>query len=201
MKKNSIAVVIIFLAVAIILVNLWKSFELNEQQTITGRDNSTINNEQKSEEKTIKGVDLAEVQEGKIPPDFQLNTLNGNTVKLSDYRGKKVILNFWATWCPPCKAEMPHMQNFYEKNKENGIEILAVNLTSMDNGVEAIQEFKNSYGLTFTIPLDETGDLGIQYQAFTIPTSYIIDTNGVISKKIVGPMDEQTMEALISEIP
>ncbi|RST61292.1 TlpA family protein disulfide reductase [Siminovitchia terrae] len=135
-----------------------------------------------------------------MAPDFELVTLNGETVKLSDYRGKKVILNFWATWCPPCRAEMPHMQNFYEQNKDNGIEIVAVNLTKMDKGRMEIDKFVKEYGLTFDIPLDEEGDIGMQYQAFTIPTSYIIDTNGKIASKVVGPMDEPTMESLTNEI-
>lgn len=148
----------------------------------------------------IPVADLSEVKVGKRAPDFELTTLAGETVKLSDYQGKKVVLNLWATWCPPCKAEMPHMQNFYENNKENGIEILAVNLTNMDKGRKNIENFVKEYGLTFEIPLDEDGSIGMQYQAFSIPTSYIIDSDGIIIKKIVGPMDEGMMENLTKEI-
>ena len=72
------------------------------------------------------------LQEGNKAPDFQLKTLNGTDVKLSELQGKKVILNFWATWCPPCKAEIPHMQDFYESSNKTEVEILAVNLTTSE---------------------------------------------------------------------
>lgn len=196
MNKKILSIAIIVLAIAIVFVNLWKP-----SQTQGIKDNPDSNTEQiKSGNENIPGADLSEVQEGKPAPDFELATLNGDSIKLSDYRGKKVILNLWATWCPPCKAEMPHMQNFYEKNKNKGIEIVAVNLTSMDKGKTEIQNFVDEYGLTFEIPLDQDGTIGMQYQAFSIPTSYIIDSNGVITKKIVGPMDESMMQSLTNEI-
>ncbi|SEM54308.1 Peroxiredoxin [Mesobacillus persicus] len=192
MNKNLLSIAIILLAVAIVFVNLWKPSSIESEKEVA--EPSTEELDPTSEE--IPGADLSEVKEGKAAPDFELTTPDGETVKLSDYQGKKVILNFWATWCPPCKAEMPHMQDFYEKNKENDIEILAVNLTNMDKGQAAIEEFVTDYGLTFEIPLDEDGSIGMQYQAFSIPTSYMIDTNGVITKKIVGPMDGAMMENL-----
>lgn len=196
MKKNLLSIAIIILAIAIVAVNLWKPVE---KEAVKDKSNSETEDVKVADE-NVPGVDLSEVKEGKMAPDFELVTLNGETVKLSDYRGKKVILNFWATWCPPCKAEMPHMQNFYEQNKDNGIEIVAVNLTKMDKGRMEIDKFVKEYGLTFDIPLDEEGDIGMQYQAFTIPTSYIIDTNGKIASKVIGPMDEPTMESLTNEI-
>lgn len=196
MNKNFLSIAIIILAIAIVFVNLWKPFEKE-----AAKDKSNPETEELiSADEDIPGADLSEVEEGKPAPDFELATLNGETVKLSDYKGKKVILNFWATWCPPCKAEMPHMQSFYEKNKDKGIEIVAVNLTNMDKGKTEIDKFVKDFDLTFDIPLDEGGDIGMQYQAFTIPTSYIIDTSGIIATKIVGPMDEPTMENLTKEI-
>lgn len=191
MNKNLLSIAIILLAVAIVFVNLWKPTSTDGNKATTDSSEEEI-----SEDESIPGIDFTAVKEGKAAPDFELTNLDGGTVKLSDYRGKKVILNLWATWCPPCQAEMPHMQNFYEKNKDNGIEILAVNLTSMDNGQATIKLFVDDFGLTFPIPLDEDGEIGRQYQAVTIPTSYMIDTEGVISKKIVGPMDEAMMENL-----
>ena len=88
------------------------------------------------------------------------------------------------------------MQSFYEQNHEE-VEVIAVNLTNMDKGEEAINSFVNDYELTFAIPLDEAGDIGMQYQAFTIPTSYAIDKNGIIQKKIIGPMDEAMMQSIV----
>ncbi len=153
------------------------------------------------------GTDLATnpanegLGKGDQAPNFTLTTLTGEEVTLSEYQGKNVILNFWATWCPPCKAEMPHMQNYYEDiASDSNVEILAVNLTSDDVGLDKVEAFVNDYALSFPIPLDEDGEVGTLYQAITIPTSYIIDTNGTIQNKIVGPMDEQMMIDYINNL-
>jgi len=137
---------------------------------------------------------------GELAPDFELTTLKGEEMRLSDYRGKAVILNFWATWCPPCRAEMPHMQTFYEKQQENDVEVVAVNLTTEDRGMTEIENFVAEFGLSFPIPMDVDGDIGALYQAFSIPTSYIIDREGRVLHKIVGPMDEEMMNGFIDEI-
>ncbi|MGG0669450.1 peroxiredoxin family protein [Sporosarcina koreensis] len=139
---------------------------------------------------------------GNLPPDFELATLDGEMLKLSELKGKKVVLNFWATWCPPCKAEMPHMQNYYQNSAEDdNVEIVAVNLTSSENrGVKVVQEFSDSYGLTFKIPLDETGIVGEEYQVFQIPTTYMLNTDGTISQIVKGPMDESTLQMLIDDL-
>lgn len=139
-------------------------------------------------------------EEGNKSPNFQLKTLDGKDVQLSDFKGKKVILNFWATWCPPCKAEMPHMQDFYKEQKGKNIEILAVNLTTAEKEPKGVDKFVKDNDLTFPILLDSTGEIGDAYRAFTIPTSYFIDTNGIISKRIVGPMDKEMMTRLMNSI-
>lgn len=138
---------------------------------------------------------------GETAPDFELTTLDGETVKLSDYRGKKVILNLWATWCPPCRAEMPDMQNYYEEQAQaENVEILAVNLTTEDRGMDKINAFVEEFQLTFPIPMDTEGKVGDVYQAATIPTSYMIDTEGRVQNKIVGPMNEEMMEDFIANM-
>ncbi|WP_185806871.1 peroxiredoxin family protein [Bacillus salinus] len=121
--------------------------------------------------------------------DFELQTLDGKLVKLSDYQGKKVLLNFWATWCPPCKVEIPEMIRFYEENQED-IEILAVNLDPKSD----VKAFANDYSMNFPILLDEGSRVQRMYQVLTIPTSYFIDTNGVIQIKHTGPLSEGDME-------
>ncbi|MDZ5472273.1 redoxin domain-containing protein [Bacillus sp. 31A1R] len=140
------------------------------------------------------------IKEGNQAPDFQLQTMEGEEIQLSSLQGKKVIVNFWATWCPPCKAEMPHMQEFYEEQKENGIEILAVNLATTEKDPTALWSFVEDYGLTFPILLDSEGEIADTYQAFTIPTSYVIDSSGIIRKKITGPMDKEMMLQLINSV-
>lgn len=138
---------------------------------------------------------------GETAPDFVLTTLDGETVQLSDYRGKKVILNLWATWCPPCRAEMPDMQKYYdEQAQDENVEILAVNLTTEDRGMDKINAFVEEFALTFPIPMDVDGDVGDVYQAATIPTSYMIDTEGRVQNKIVGPMNEEMMEDFIENM-
>jgi peroxiredoxin len=189
-NKRNFAFAIVALLIGIFLVNIFQ-----DQQ------------EKKEKEEAAKlaeqSMDLSNAEQGLAKgdqaPDFELTTLAGEKVKLSDYKGQKVILNFWATWCPPCKAEMPHMQKYYEKNadKEN-VEILAVNLTSMDEGRNAVQNFVDGYELTFPIPMDVDGDVGGEYRAFTIPTTYMIDTKGQIQHKIVGPMNEDMMGEMVS---
>ncbi|MEW5323704.1 TlpA disulfide reductase family protein [Geobacillus thermoleovorans] len=118
---------------------------------------------------------------GNQAPDFALRTLDGKEVRLSDLRGKRVIVNMWATWCPPCRAEMPDMQKFYERYKDEGVEIVAVNLTQSERQPEYVARFIQEYDIT--VVLDEKGEVSRQYQAHAIPTSYLIDSQGILRKK------------------
>ncbi|MFJ7975208.1 TlpA disulfide reductase family protein [Peribacillus sp. JNUCC 23] len=136
------------------------------------------------------------VKIGKPAPNFELTTLSGEQIKLSDYRGKVVILNLWATWCPPCKAEMPEMQSFYEKSRNSDITLLSVNLTAQEKNEKAVADFVANYQLTFPILLDKTDTVGKLYKTISIPTSYIIDREGIIREKVIGPMDEEKMAIL-----
>ncbi|WP_232426252.1 redoxin domain-containing protein [Cytobacillus praedii] len=156
-------------------------------------------NEDKPKVNTADTVEVG-LQEGNKAPDFQLKTLNDTDVKLSDLQGKKVFLNFWATWCPPCKAEIPHMQDFYESRNKTEVEILAVNLTTSEKNPGKIRDFVTERSVTFPVLLDQEGEIGDQYRALTIPTSYLIDSNGIVRKKIVGPMDKEMMEQLIESV-
>ena len=191
MTKKVFGLVILAALITIVIVTMVKN-NIDQEKSI---DNEQLGTE-------LTGVAANEgLNKGDTPPDFELTTLEGKKVKLSDYQGKKVILNFWATWCPPCKAEMPHMQNYYEDmaEKEN-VEILAVNLTSSDVGIDKVKAFQDDYALSFPILLDEDGIVGETYQAITIPTTYMIDTTGTIQNKIVGPMDEQMLADYISNL-
>lgn len=127
-----------------------------------------------------------------IAPDFQLQTLDGETVKLSDYRGQRVMLNFWATWCPPCRAEMPDMETFYQ---ENDVAVVAVNLTETEANLTDVADFKESFNLTFPIFLDEKNEVATTYQIRPIPTSYMIDSKGIIRYKALGALNYEMMVA------
>ncbi|MFJ5714848.1 peroxiredoxin family protein [Neobacillus sp. NPDC093127] len=148
---------------------------------------------------TIKAEKIG-LEEGNMAPDFQLMMIDGTEIKLSNMRGKKVILNFWATWCPPCKAEIPHMQDFYEAQDNNKVELLAINQTSSEKNTQSVKEFVKERKLTFPVLLDQEGDIGSRFQAITIPTSYLIDSKGIVRKKIVGPVDKNMMHQLIENV-
>lgn len=143
-----------------------------------------------SGESELGEADEVGLEVGNLAPDFELNTFEGNTAKLSDYRGEKVMLNFWATWCPPCRAEMPDMQEFYE---DEDVVILAVNLTQTQNEMENIPGFIEEFGLTFPVLLDEELDVSLTYKIQPIPTTYMIDSTGRISDKSFGPMNYEMM--------
>lgn len=127
---------------------------------------------------------------GNIAPDFELTTLDGETVKLSDYRGQVVFINFWATWCPPCRAEMPDMEKLYQ---ETDVEILAVNLTESERDEKVVADFVNDIELTFPIPMDSNSAVENAYQVRAYPTSYIIDPDGRIQFVARGAMNYELM--------
>jgi thiol-disulfide isomerase/thioredoxin len=115
--------------------------------------------------------------------DFTLQTLEGNKVSLSSYRGKLVFLSFWATWCGPCKQELPSMQALYDKLKGKGFTVVAVDLAEDS---KTVKEFVKANGMTFPVLLDTDGKVGGTYEARSIPTNYLLDRDGKILARIVG---------------
>jgi len=123
--------------------------------------------------------------------NFTLKNLSDESVDLEDYRGKVVFLNFWATWCGPCKYEIPSMQELYDVYKDDGLEIVAVNLAERKS---TVAKFVDEYEMTFPVLLDERSSVGSIYGARSIPTSYIIDRNGNILSMFVGAREWDTPE-------
>ena len=129
-----------------------------------------------------------------IAPDFTFTDLvTGKTTKLSDLRDKPVYLNFWATWCPPCVKELPHIQAKYEQYKDR-IHFLAI---SVDSEQEAPAQFISSKGYTFTVGYGNEREISRAYNIEAIPASYIIGTDGTIKAQIVGSMDEADLERFL----
>ncbi|WP_002146326.1 redoxin domain-containing protein [Bacillus cereus] len=167
-----------------------------------GKKDQAVQGKQEKSEAVMKEMIARNgIEIGKSAPDFELTKLDGTNVKLSDLKGKKVILNFWATWCGPCQQEMPDMEAFYKEHKEK-VEILAINYTPSEKGggEEKVSNFAKEKGITFPILLDKNIDVTTAYKVITIPTSYFIDTKGVIQDKFIGPMTQKEMEKRIEKL-
>ncbi|SES77948.1 Peroxiredoxin [Oceanobacillus limi] len=137
---------------------------------------------------------------GQTAPDFELRTMDGEIVKLSDYLGKKVILNFWASWCGPCKKEMPEMQTYYNEHKDE-VEILAVNVTDSETNEKKVEDFIQKHNYSYPILMDRSNHVTEEYVAITIPTTYFIDTEGIIHHpRKVGPMTYEFIEEMVSKM-
>ncbi|MDR1838014.1 MAG: TlpA family protein disulfide reductase [Treponema sp.] len=121
--------------------------------------------------------------EQKTADDFTLPLLGGGNATLSSYRGKVVILNFWATWCPPCRTEMPSMEILYQRFNAQGLEILAVDI---GESASSVQQFIRRAGYTFPVILDRNNRVSTVYQVEAIPTTYIIDREGKIIGNVIG---------------
>ncbi|MFD1039489.1 thiol-disulfide oxidoreductase ResA [Virgibacillus byunsanensis] len=138
---------------------------------------------------------------GDQAPDFQLQQINKNneleTIQLSDLKGKGVMLNFWGTWCKPCEAEMPYMQNLYPGYKEKGIEIVAV---SLDNTELVVDKFIDKYDLTFPIPHDKDGQVMDLYDVGPIPSTFFINPDGEIEEVVNGALTLERLEGYFKEI-
>ncbi|PWA10054.1 thiol-disulfide oxidoreductase [Pueribacillus theae] len=137
------------------------------------------------------------VHSGDTAPNFQLQTLDGKTVQLSDYKGKGVFLNFWATYCPPCKEEMPFMDNQYQTFKEKGIEILAVNVGEPSL---TAQKFVERYDLTFPILLDEREEVYKAYGVKPIPATFLIDKDGKVVDRVTKGLTEAEIQQMMEKI-
>ena len=123
------------------------------------------------------------------PFDFTLQLLHGEGVSLSSFKSKVVILNFWATWCPPCRAEMPSMEVLHNKYREKGLEILAVNILEKE---AEVLSFMDSNKLSFPAALDLDGAVSNSYGIQSIPTTFLIDREGNIVVRLVGSIDWDT---------
>ena len=177
MVKKIIAAVVLITLLTVAIVQVMDKKEAADQTTKTASANS-------------EGLKV-----GAKAPDFELKTLTGETVKLSSLKGKKVMLNFWATWCPPCKAEMPEMEQFY-KQAGKDVVVLAVNIDPQLD----VKGFVDKNGITFPILLDVDDHVNETYQILSIPTTYFINSKGIIQNKYTGALNLDSMKQYTSKL-
>ncbi len=133
---------------------------------------------------------------GQVAPDFTLTDLEGNLVTLSDFRGKAVFINFWATWCPPCRAEMPEIEALYQEYKDKDVVVIGVDILETR---EEVVQFVQQGGYSWIFLLDIDGEVTANYQIAAIPTSFFIDRQGVIRGVSVGALTKRMMEAELAK--
>ncbi len=134
---------------------------------------------------------------GQAAPDFTVRDIDGNLHKLSDYRGRPVWINFWASWCPPCRAENPDIQAVYAANRDAGLVVLGIAIGEEDSTVRG---YAGRAGLTYTIGLDRGTDIAAAYRIVGIPTQFFIDRDGVLREWRIGSISKETMETKVAEI-
>ncbi|WP_252314471.1 thiol-disulfide oxidoreductase ResA [Sinobaca sp. H24] len=145
----------------------------------------------------VTGNEYVAIQEGSTAPNFQLETLEGKTVELEDYRGQGVFLNFWGTYCPPCEEEMPYMDNQYQVFKDRGVEILAVDVGESNLAVE---RFVTRHNLSYPILMDREQDVLDLYGIGPLPTTLLIDQEGTVVHINTGGMTEETIQQYMERI-
>ncbi|MDH4182621.1 MAG: TlpA family protein disulfide reductase [Nitrospinota bacterium] len=137
-----------------------------------------------SEAPSPHGAEGQAPMQGKMAPDFDLPALGGGSVKLADYKGKMIFLNIWATWCAPCREEMPSMQRLADKLAGGNFAMITI---SIDKNAEDVEKFVKELGLTFPVALDPDQVVAPQYKITGVPETYIISPGGMITHHLIGP--------------
>ena len=142
------------------------------------------------------GLQVAPVR-GALAPDFTLVNLEGENVSLSDFKGQPVLINLWATWCGPCRIEMPTIQSRFEEYRDEGFIVLAVNF---DEQRADVQSFRDEFGLTFQMLLDPGAEVQRLYRTRSYPSTFFVDRNGVIQVQHIGVMTEGNLDDNLAQI-
>jgi peroxiredoxin len=136
-------------------------------------------------------------QVGYFAPDFSLQTPDGSIIQLSDLRGRPVVVSYWASWCGPCKNEMQILQNVFQQYQDDGFTVVAVNAIEQDS-LNKVTEMVSQLGVTYPIVLDHGNQFADDYNALFFPTTYFIDSNGVIQDLALGDSPEEQFHARVS---
>jgi peroxiredoxin len=131
-----------------------------------------------------------------LAPDFAAPDLAGQAVRLSAYRGQVVLVNLWATWCPPCREEMPSMEELHQRLKDRGFVLLAV--SQDEGGIDGVKQFVEQMKLTFRVLVDPDGDVGRKFGVWGYPESFLVDRDGQIVERVIGPRDWSAPEQIAS---
>jgi cytochrome c biogenesis protein CcmG, thiol:disulfide interchange protein DsbE len=134
---------------------------------------------------------------GSPAPEFALKSIDGSTVQLSELRGKALMVNFWATWCPPCKEEMPVLQSAYEKYRDEGFEFVGID---MKEDEATVRNFVEEGGYSWTFLLDSDGQVSNSYRVVGVPTTYFIDREGIIQGMFIGAISKSVLESKLDSI-
>lgn len=201
MKKKKNWVIDITLVVIIIVMGFFVYLQLDRLvDFVRGwTENTSVESTENSENEISPTVTPAPENEDQAPaeaPDFQLVNLEGETVALSDHRGSVVLVNFWATWCPPCRAEMPLLQEFAERYDQQMV-VLAVN-SGEDEPV--VRNFVETTGLDLVFLLDPTNSVATLYRVRGFPTSLFIDENGILQATHIGELDETLLMSYLQKV-
>jgi len=190
MSKKIITILLVIIAIALGYVY---STQYNKEKNI---NENTINKEQ-SEINVSEDINQSHrIEIGKPAPDFTLTDINGEDITLSNLKGKKVLLNFWATWCPYCVEEMPDLNKIYNENKD---ELVVVGV-DVGEDIQIVNKFLRDNGVDYPIVLDTNGRVALKYNAnISLPTSYIIDEEGIIKGNQLGLMTYDQMNSFIKK--
>jgi len=192
MRKKILVIILVLLLVVPIFVGCSNSSTTNNGNNTNTNSGTNTNNTNNAESKR------------QIAPDFSWQNADGKIVHLSDLKGKVVLIDFWATWCGPCRMTIPHVEAIYNKFKDKGVVVIGVNLDNQANR-QKVEQFIKEKGITYLVISDPNGAVASQYGATSIPRFFFIDKHGRIAKMVVGynPNMEQTfseeIESLLKE--
>ena len=145
------------------------------------------------------GAAGAGIREGTAAPNFALKTLDGGQLSLSDYTGRPVLINFWASWCGPCRTEMPAIIAAYNAHEDKGLAVLAIDNTQLD-AIGDVRDFVKEFQMPFPVPLDEQGQASAAYSVPGLPTSVFIDAGGTVRAVNIGPMTADVIDKHLAAI-
>jgi thiol-disulfide isomerase/thioredoxin len=187
--------------VGVAVLGLWQAgilFQPSDAVVSTGDGSARVFAASTDVDTPLHGGLSVGLNEGQLAPDFEFSTFDGDRLKLSDFRGRPVFLNFWATWCGPCRQELPNMQTMLEKYSSSNLVVLAVN-----NGeaVAPAQRFLDRLDVQLTeFAYDPTAQIVRRYQVTGLPVSYFIDARGIVTRVVAGELSFNVMEASVQEV-